>query len=61
MSHYFIYISGLKDLDILTDEHLSFSSRIAEKVKKANQIMDLICKTFVHLDMYNFNLLNTKV
>ena len=49
--------SELKDLGILIDEHLKFSNHIAEKVNKANQIMGLIRRTFVHLDMYNFNLL----
>ena len=49
--------SELKDLGILIDEHVKFSNHIAEKVNKANQIMGLICRTFVHLDTYNFNLL----
>ena len=49
--------SELKDLGILIDEHLKFSNHIAEKVNKANQIMGLICRTFVRLDTYNFNLL----
>ena len=49
--------SELKDLGILIDEHLRFSNHVAEKVNKANQIMSLIRRTFVHLDMYNFNLL----
>ena len=49
--------SELKDLGILIDEHLKFSNHIAEKVNKANQIMGLIRRTFVHLDTYNFNLL----
>ena len=49
--------SELKDLGILIDEHLKFSNHIAEKVDKANQIMGLIRRTFVHLDTYNFNLL----
>ena len=43
----------LKDLGILIDEHLKFSNNIAEKVNEANQIMDLICRTFVHLDTYS--------
>ena len=51
------YKSELKDLDILIDEHLKFSNHIAEKVNKANQIMGLIRRTFVHLDTYTFNLL----
>ena len=49
--------SELKDLGTLIDEHLKFSNHIAEKVNKANQIMGLIQRTFVHLDMYNFNAL----
>ena len=47
----------MKDLGILNDEHLRFRNNIAGKVNKANQIIGLICRTFVHLDMYNFNLL----
>ena len=47
----------MKDLSILIDEHLRFSNHIAEKVNKVNQIMGLIHRTFVDLDMYNFNLL----
>ena len=49
--------SELKDLSILIDEHLRFSHHIAENVNKANQIMGLIRRTFVYLDMYNFKLL----
>ena len=49
--------SRLKDLGILIDEHLRLSNSITEKVNKSNQIMGLIRRTFVHLDMYNFNLL----
>ena len=42
-------------MGILINEHLKFSNHIAEKVNKANQIMGLILRTFVHLDTYNFN------
>ena len=49
--------SKLKDLGVLIDEHLKFSNHIAEKVNKANQIMSFFHRTFVHLDMSNFNLL----
>ena len=49
--------SELKDLGTLIDEHLRYSNHIAEKVNKANQILGLIRRAFVHLDMYNFNLL----
>ena len=41
----------------IADTSFKFSNHIAEKVNKANQIMGLICRTFVLLDMYNFNLL----
>ena len=44
-------------MGILIDEHLKFSNHIAKKVNKANQIMGLVRRTFVHLDTYNFNLL----
>ena len=49
--------SELKDVGFLIDEHLRFSNHIAEKGNKANQSMVLISRTFVHLDMYNLNLL----
>ena len=41
--------SDLKDLSILIDEYLRFSNHIVEKVNKANKIMGLIHRTFVHL------------
>ena len=44
-------------MGILIDEYLKFSNHIAKKVNKANQIMGLVRRTFVHLDTYNFNLL----
>ena len=47
----------LKDLDVIVDNHLTFSKHIVEKVNKANQIMGLIQITFVFLDKHNFNLL----
>ena len=37
----------LKDLGVIVHNHLTFSSHIAEKVNKANQIMRLIWRTFV--------------
>ena len=47
----------LKDLGVIVDNHLTFSNHIAEKVNKANQIMELIWRTFVFLDKHTFNLL----
>ena len=49
--------SELKDLHILIDKHLRFTNHIAEKVNKAVQIMGLNHRTYVQLDMSNFNLL----
>ena len=44
-------------MGILIDEHLKFSNHTAKKVNKANQIMGLVRRTFVHLDTYKINFL----
>ena len=47
----------LKDLGILIDEHLKFKNHITEKINKANQIMNLIRRTFTYVDKDNFIIL----
>ena len=46
-----------KDIGIIFDAELKFSSHISEKVNKANSIMGLVRRTFTHLDKGNFALL----
>ena len=45
-----------KDIGIIFDAELKFSSHISEKVNKANSIMGLVRRTFTHLDKGNFAL-----
>ena len=49
--------SVIKDLGIIVDENLRFSSHIIDKVDKANQIMGIIRKSMVYLNKHSFNLL----
>ena len=46
-----------KDIGVIFDAELKFSSHISEKVNKANSIMGLVRRTFTHLDKGNFALL----
>ena len=39
-----------KDIGIIVDDQLKFENHIQEKVNKANNIMGLIRRTFMHLD-----------
>ncbi|XP_057294603.1 uncharacterized protein LOC130623128 [Hydractinia symbiolongicarpus] len=50
-----------EDLGVLIDNHLTFSDHISSKVKKANQIMGLIRRTFDYMDNENFVLLFTSL
>ena len=43
-----------KDLGVTTDDTLTFEKHMLEKVSKANQIMGLIRRTFVYMDIQNF-------
>ena len=43
-----------KDLGITIDRNLTFAKHIGEKVTKANQVMGMIRKCFVHIDQENF-------
>ena len=42
-----------KDIGVIVDDQLKFENHMQEKVKKANNIMELI-RTFVHLDQGTF-------
>ena len=46
-----------KDLGVIFQEDLKFSSHIAEKVKKANSILSLIIRTFDYVEKDSFVLL----
>ena len=46
-----------KDIGVIFDAELKFSSHISEKVNKANSIMGLVRRTFTLLDKGNFALL----
>ena len=48
-----------KDLGVHIDSNLSFEEHIAAKIKKANQIMGLIRKSFTYLDKKSFKRLYT--
>ena len=48
-----------KDLGVHVDADLSFEEHIATKIKKANQIMGLIRRTFTYLDKESFKKLYT--
>lgn len=52
--HVLEYSSCEKDLGVNIDENLTFEEHISEKVNKANSIMGLIRRTFIHLDKSNF-------
>ena len=43
-----------KDLGATIDDRLTFEHHIQEKTKKANQIMGLIRRSFIHMDADNF-------
>ena len=43
-----------KDLGVTIDDRLTFEQHIQEKITKANQIMGLIRRSFIHLDADKF-------
>ena len=49
------YTDEEKDLGVIMDSSLKFESHIISKVNKANQIMGLIRRSFIHLDKTIFN------
>ena len=44
-----------EDIGVFVDNQLKFENHMQEKVKKANNIMGLIRRTFVHLDEGTFS------
>ena len=50
ISHNLENVSEMKDLGITIDQNLSFENHINEKISKANRIVGLIRRTFIHLD-----------
>ena len=48
------FIIEEKDLGVIIDHKLNFSSRIATQVKKANKMMGLIRRSYTHLDITSF-------
>ena len=47
-------VSEEKDLGITIDQNLTFAKHTGEKVTKANQVMGMIRRCFVHIDQENF-------
>ena len=43
-----------KDIGVIVDDQLKFESLLLEKIKKANNIMGLIRRSFIHLDESTF-------
>ncbi|ELU01534.1 hypothetical protein CAPTEDRAFT_101426, partial [Capitella teleta] len=48
-----------KDLGVIFDPGLAFRVEIQGRVKKANNIMDIIQRMYIHLDIVSFKLLVT--
>jgi len=48
---------GEKDIGVLVDETISFSTHIQNQINKANSIMGLIRRTYTYLDEQNFKYL----
>ena len=48
------FITKEKDLGVIIDCKLNFSSRIVTQVKKANKMMGLIRRSYTHLDITSF-------
>ena len=43
-------ITEEKDLGVIIDHKLNFSSHVVTQVKKANKMMDLIRRSYTHLE-----------
>ena len=39
-----------KDIGVIVDEQLKFEDHMYEKIKKANNVMGLIRRSFIHMD-----------
>ena len=48
------FITEEKDLGVIIDHKLNFSSHIVTQVKKANKMMGLIRRSYTHLDITSF-------
>lgn len=48
---------GEKDIGVLVDETISFSTHIQNQINKANSIMGLIRRTYTYLDEQSFKYL----
>ena len=48
------FITEEKDLGVIIDHKLNFSSHTATEVKKANKMMGLIRRSYTHLDITSF-------
>ena len=46
------FINEGKDLGVIIDHELNFSSHIVTQVKKANKMMGLIRRSYTHLDIF---------
>ena len=51
------FITKEKDLGVIIDHKLNFSSHIVTQVKKANKMMGLIRRSYIHLDITSFRYL----
>ena len=51
------YVTNVKDLGIIMDGQLKFTDHIYEKIKKANNVMGTIRRSFKYLDCKTFRLL----
>ena len=48
------FITEEKDLGVIIDHKLNFSSHIVTQVKKANKMMGIIRRSYTHLDITSF-------
>ena len=51
------FITKEKDLGVIIDHKLNFSSHIVTQVRKANKMMGLIRRSYTHLDITLFRYL----
>ena len=48
------FITKEKDLGVIIDHKLNFSSHVVTQVRKANKMMGLIRRSYTHLDITSF-------
>ena len=51
------FITKEKDLGVIIDHKLNFSSHVVTQVRKANKMMGLIRRSYTHLDITSFRYL----